>query len=302
MMMKAAEATSNLGVIVTDQERLEIMLEYVAGTLDAPQTESVRQALFRGDPAWAAALAEAEATLASFAAAIAPLGAPPAAKSALMKRVAQGQTTGRGGIASPDEFRSVRRFAQAFAAVAAIILIAVLANVWMNKRIDTIQVALAKEVHDRDAQIFMLKTIMGNMEKHSTDQETRLVALQKDLDRDSRVLAALHSSNLKLVTLGSDKTKAVGHILIDDEKATWHLFASALAPLPADKTYELWFITPDQKKIPGGTFNVDAGGNATFIVTLPKDIGPVALAAVTDEVAGGVQVPAGSIQLVGKVQ
>jgi len=289
---------------LTDQERLELMLEYAAGTLDAPQTESVRQALLRGDPAWAAALAEAEATLAAYAGAIQSVAPPVSAKSDLMQRIAREQATGRivGASASADGFGSMTRFAQGFAAIAAIILVAVLVNFWTNKKIDAarneVQVAMDKELRDRDAKILILQTVM---DKQIKEKDQQLVAYQAAMEHDGRVLAALHSPNLKIVTLGSDKTKATGRLLVDEDKATWHLFATSLAPLPADKTYELWFITPDSQKIAGGTFNVDANGNATYTVALPKGIGPVAVAAVTDEAAGGVAVPVGSIQLVGKL-
>jgi anti-sigma-K factor RskA len=268
---------------VTDQERLELMLEYVAGTLDAPQTERVRRALTSGDPTWAASLAEAEATLAAYAAAIEPMSPPPAVKSALLQRIATTRTSERAPVT--DEYKSGRRFAQAFAAVAAIIFVAVLVNMWTIRRInsatDQVRAEYKKELSDRDANILVLKSLV---------------------ERDTRVREALLSRNLKVVDLGSDKTKAIGRLLIDVDKSKWLVFTVALPPLPADKTYELWFITPDGRKVAAGTFNVDLTGNGMISVPLPKDIGPVAVAAITDEPAGGVPAPTGSVQLVGKLQ
>ena len=49
------------------------------------------------------------------------------------------------------------------------------------------------------------------------------------------------------------------------------------------------------------TFNVDSSGSASLIVQVPTDIGPIALAAITDEPVGGVDAPTGKIQLAGKV-
>jgi anti-sigma-K factor RskA len=259
------------------------MLEYVAGTLDAPQTETVRQALLSGDPAWAASLAEAEATLTAYASALDPIAPPAQNKSLLMQRVARGQADVR--LKENTEFLFFRRLAQGFAAVAAIILVAVLVNAWTARRIE-----VAKQ------QAF------ADMKKQLLDRDMRIFVLQSQIDSNTKVLDALHSPSVKVVDLGSDKSKAVGRILMDAEHGTWHVFTTALAPLPADKTYELWFITADQKKIAGGTFNVDPGGNGMITALIPKDVGPVAIAAITDEPAGGVQVPTGSVQLVGKIQ
>lgn len=268
---------------LTDQERLELMLEYVAGTLDAPQTETVRQALLSGDPAWAASLAEAEATLAAYASALEPIAPPHGIKSNLMQRVSRGQADLR--LKENDEFLFLRRLAQGFAAIAAIILVAVLVNAWTAKRIEAAR-----------------QQVYADMKKQMLEKDLLLFSLQSQINSNTRVLEALHSPSVKVVDLGSDKSKAVGRVLVDAEHGTWHVFTTALAPLPADKTYELWFITADQKKIAGGTFSVDAGGNGMITAPIPKDIGPVAIAAITDEPAGGVEVPTGSIQLVGKLQ
>ena len=185
----------------------------------------------------------------------------------------------------PDPFRFGRRFAQAFAAGAAIIFIAVLVNMWTIRRINSateqVRAEYKKELSDRDANILVLKSLV---------------------ERDTRVREALLSRNLKVVDLGSDKTKAVGRLLIDVDKSNWLVFTVALPPLPADKTYELWFIMPDGRKVAAGTFNVDLTGNGMISVPLPKDLGPVAAVAITDEPAGGVPAPTGSVQLVGKLQ
>ncbi len=288
---------------MTDQERLEIALEYAAGTLDAPQADEVRRSRLSGNPAWAAALAEADATLAAYAASLPPIAPPAAAKTALMQRVARQQSSSRAADAAPaDNFRAFRLLAQGFAAIAAIVLIAVLVNVWTTQKIDQARKAVAadmnKELRDRDARILILQT---EMDRQTKDNNQQLVAYKAAAEHDARVLAALHSPNLKVFALGSDKTKATGRLLVDDEHQTWHIFATSLAPLPADKTYELWFITPDKQAIAGGTFNVDDKGNAVYTVNLPKGIGAVAAAAITDEEAGGVAVAKGQIRLIGNL-
>ncbi len=288
---------------MTDQERLEIALEYAAGALEAPQADEVRRSLLSGDLAWSAALAEAEATLSAYAASLPPIAPPSSAKSALMQRVARQQSTARAADAAPaDGFRTFRLFAQGFAAIAAIVLVAVLVNVWTTRKIDQVRTEVAaemtKELRDRDARILILQT---EMERQIKDKDQQLIAYKAAAEHDARVLAALHSPKLRVFSLGSDKTKATGRLLVDDEHQTWHIFATSMERLPAGKEYELWFITPDKQAIAGGTFNVDDKGNAVYTVSLPKGIGAVAAAAITDEEAGGVAVAKGQIRLIGNL-
>jgi len=262
-----------------------------------------RQAVQAGDPAWAAALAEAEATLSAYATALPPIAPPSLAKSELMQRVARQQSFGRPVISSAaDAYRTHRIIAQSFAAIAAIVLLAVLVNVWTTRKIDearkSVAAEMSKELRERDARILILQ---GEMDRQLKDKDQQLVAYKAAAEHDSRVLAALHSPSLKVFALGSDKSKATGRLLVDQEHQTWHVFATSLAPLPAGKEYELWFITPEKQAIAGGTFNVDASGNAVYTVSLPKGIGPVATAAITDEDAGGVAVAKGQIRLIGNL-
>ncbi len=75
-----------------------------------------------------------------------------------------------------------------------------------------------------------------------------------------------------------------------------------MKPPPPGREFELWFITPEQKKVPAGTFGVDVDGKAELVVQMPADLGLVALAAITDEPLGGSPQPTGAIQLAGKVE
>ncbi len=94
---------------------------------------------------------------------------------------------------------------------------------------------------------------------------------------------------------------ASGRLFSDASNRTWHVFMTHMKPSASGRTYELWFITADQKKVPAGTFDVGSDGGAFLDVAVPKDLGTVALAAVTEEPAGGVPQPTGAIQLVGKL-
>jgi anti-sigma-K factor RskA len=133
--------------------------------------------------------------------------------------------------------------------------------------------------------------------------EKRASDFQQQVEAASRTIEALQSHKLRIVTLAGGETqpKAWGTILWDEEHHQWHLFASGLAPPGKDKSYELWFITKDQQKIAAGTFDVDEHGRGSLVVSLPPDLGALALAAITDEPKGGLPQPTGSIQMVGEL-
>jgi anti-sigma-K factor RskA len=98
------------------------------------------------------------------------------------------------------------------------------------------------------------------------------------------------------------QSQARGRIFWDADHGYWHLYVFDLAPPPPGKQYELWFIGNDGRKTGMGVFNVDGKGDANLTAKVPSDVGPLAAAAITDEVAGGVLQPAGTVQLVGKLQ
>src|SRR5205823_11100480 len=61
--------------------------------------------------------------------------------------------------------------------------------------------------------------------------------------------------------LGSDAAPdARGWMYSDPNDANALLVAYKLPPLPADRAYQLWLVTPSQQRFSGGTFNVDAEG------------------------------------------
>ena len=94
---------------------------------------------------------------------------------------------------------------------------------------------------------------------------------------------------------------AAARIFWDESDASWHVFFTHMKTSAPGRTYQLWFITPDQKKVSAGTFDVGDRGDASIAVKIPPELGAIALAAVTEEPDGGVPQPTGPIQLVGKL-
>lgn len=145
------------------------------------------------------------------------------------------------------------------------------------------------------------ETLQRQAETRQRESET----LQREMETLKREAATaralLDTQNLTLVSLPpKEPGQAHGRILFDVANRTWHVRVFDLKPLPPGKTYELWFITPDQKKIPAGTFDVDPDGNGSIMVSVPDNV-QVALTAITDEPVGGSPQPTGTVQLAGQI-
>lgn len=249
---------------MTCHERHDLILLYAADALEPAEREMLRQHLSGGCIECASRLAEAEATLAHVPMALDQVAPPPMAKTMLMRR-----------IATPSRRESARPkwLSYTVAAGLGIVIGAVgwqiLRDAPRQARIRQLETALA----NRDAQL-------GDLVKVIRANEVSLVGL----------------------TRADPQPRASGRILWDKDTNHWHVWVFDMQPPPPGREYELWFITPDQRKIAGGTFKVDASGNGTLTWPVPPNIGPIALAAITDEPLGGVQNPTGAIHLSGKVE
>jgi anti-sigma-K factor RskA len=133
--------------------------------------------------------------------------------------------------------------------------------------------------------------------------DERLARVESDL----KALAAANAAQVaRLATatpyeLGAGKQSPQAKLFWNKAEGTWTLVAFGVKPLPAGKTYELWIINDKGEKIAAGTFDPDKEGRAIHEVKLPANAGNIVMAAVTDEVAGGVATPAGAIQFAGKL-
>lgn len=94
--------------------------------------------------------------------------------------------------------------------------------------------------------------------------------------------------------LGSEAApQAVAQLFFQPGETRAGLVVSGLPPLPDDRAYQLWFVHPDETRYDGGVFNVDAGGQAIVVIDAPADYAPGWRCGVTEEPAGGSDVPTG---------
>ncbi len=141
------------------------------------------------------------------------------------------------------------------------------------------------------------------LQKELATLQAQVATLRDEASRNEELLTILRSSQVQTFVLRPAENGRPGfaRILWDQQSRRWHLSTEGL-PVPAQgRTYELWFITEDQRKVAAGTFDVDASGQGTLLISLPPGLNDISLAAVTDEPRGGVAQPTGSIHLAGKL-
>jgi len=110
--------------------------------------------------------------------------------------------------------------------------------------------------------------------------------------RDS-LLAGIVGRDVTMMTLTSQAAKdPYARMFWDRARRSWTMIAHNMPALGANRTYQLWLITP-KAKISAGTFTVRNGDGivrATYDLTEPLNA-----IAVTEEPAGGVPQPTGSV-------
>jgi anti-sigma-K factor RskA len=112
-----------------------------------------------------------------------------------------------------------------------------------------------------------------------------------------QVLAAPGVQSVVLAGLGPSPG-AKGRTYVNPSTRDALFYAFDLPSLPADKTYELWFIAAG-KPVAAGTFDVDPRGTGTVRVERVTDASQIQAWAVTIERRGGVPQPTGAMVLKG---
>lgn len=275
----------------------DLILFHAGGAADSDESRAVVAHLSSGCPRCAGRLAEAAAALASLALAIEPVTPSPGVRHRLMARVAatprasSDAATPRGAhlraVPPPSTERALSpvRPAEAPRWIAVALAAGIAAAVGGL----AVYAPMQRERRELRAEL--------------TRQDIRVQSLEEEVHSATSTLRLLRNPAIQVVSLGGadPQREAAGRIFWDRKNGEWTFYAANMKPAAPGKTYELWFITADQKKIRAGIFDVDAQGEGSLTTRIPEGIGEIALAAVTDEPAGGVDQPTGSIQLVGKI-
>jgi hypothetical protein len=128
----------------------------------------------------------------------------------------------------------------------------------------------------------------------------RLANAEKNLARRDLAARVLESEDVRVLSLGGKdpQPSARARVFWSERAKRGVVVAANLAPLPADRQYELWVFS-EGKPVAAGVFDADPRGRALFE---SADLSAIAAAqnfAVTVEPRGGVPQPTGPIILVG---
>jgi anti-sigma-K factor RskA len=115
----------------------------------------------------------------------------------------------------------------------------------------------------------------------------------RDVERAHELLAMFNAPDAVHATLvaAKEKPQPQGKAMYLPRQGALLFMASNLAPLPAQKTYQLWLVPMQGAPIPAGTFRPDLKGSAMVMdPPIPKGM-TAKMFAVTVEAAGGSQTP-----------
>ncbi|MFN8440435.1 MAG: anti-sigma factor [Caldilineaceae bacterium] len=161
------------------------------------------------------------------------------------------------------------------------------AQTTLQQREDTLT-ALQTEVQSNGDQVASLQEQVQTTQRDLAEVQNSNDTLKQrvtDLGNENRDLL-LANRLLTLASTGS--TTAGGTFLVTNGKA--YLTVRGLSPLPADKTYQLWYIPEGQSPQPADLFKVDQD-TTTLVLSIPQTVTDFANIGVSIEPAQGSQAP-----------
>lgn len=115
-----------------------------------------------------------------------------------------------------------------------------------------------------------------------------------------RLVAGLMDPGVRVIDLASiERRPGRARMFWNPRLDAWTFIAYELPAPAAGRAYQLWLITPGDRKISAGVFTPSREGNAVATATYALAADSLAAVAVTEEPAGGVAAPTGEIVLLG---
>lgn len=266
----------------------ELLPAYALGALDGEDLLALEEHLAAGCAECRRLLDLWQGDLEEIAATVPPVQ-PSAETRARVLRIAGGDPANRSVQAAPPrQLPAARpqggRSPWPWLAMAAALVIAI-ASLWRQAGLSN-QLTLVVAQRDRIAR-----------EASALDQQLGLARAETQRMAEAlSVIAAPGARAVQLAGLGP-APRATGRTFVNQDKAVFYAFD--LPPLPAGKTYQLWWIDAGAAPVPAGTFAPDPSGRATVRVENVRPAGQQPVWAVTVEPAGGVPQPTGEMVLKG---
>ena len=257
----------------------ELLPAYALGALEGEELRELEEHLAGGCEECDRQLALWQGDLEELAAAVPPVEPSEITRARVLRLAGAGAAT----PATPAPRRtSSWRMAAAASALLALALWGLLGQVRMEREVQRLE-------SDRERlrrQVEVLSRQVGSM-------RTEVLQAKQDL----QVLAGPGVQAVTLAGLGPTPD-AKGRTYVNPSTHDALFYAFDLPALPADKTYQLWFIA-DGKPVPAGVFAVDPRGTASLRVQRVADVGRIQAWAVTVEPSGGLPQPSGAMVLKG---
>jgi anti-sigma-K factor RskA len=148
---------------------------------------------------------------------------------------------------------------------------------------------------------FYLVRVNTELERQKAELNDRIAQLEIRLVQQQNSIAMLTSAGVRVVDLAGQgpNAQASARIFWDQQRRRWLFYVHGLPAVPADKSYQLWFVPAAGNPLSASVFNTDANGSAVIEITVPDAITSLKAAAVTTEPAGGLPQPSGAFALLG---
>lgn len=139
------------------------------------------------------------------------------------------------------------------------------------------------------------------LRRMTSELNSRIVQLEVQLANERNRMAMLTSTGVRVVDLVGQGTnmQASGRLFWDQQQKRWYVYIRDLPPVPADRSYQLWFVPKSGAPVSAEVFNTASNGSAQIEIPIPPGIGDLGAAAVTTEPAGGLPKPSGPFSLLG---
>ncbi len=255
------------------EELLALIPAYALGALDGDDLRELEEHLEGGCETCERELLESTRQVEALAETV-----EPQAPSELLKARLDRELDRREGV----EVRSSSK--RGWQVAAALLLAVVSWSLWERAKLQRANMQLES---DRASALSQLASVQEQLD------ETR-VALTR-LARAGRIVAAPDTRAVLLASLEAG-ANARAQTYVDPATRSAVFYASNLAPLEKDRTYQLWFIA-DGTPVSAGVFLAETNGTATVLVDDTAAIDDIQLWAVTIEPAGGVPQPTGPMVL-----
>ncbi len=278
---------------MTHEEIKDDLSLLALGTLDPDDQRVVEEHLRSGCP-------ECERELAAWREVVGlmplELGdtAAPNLKPALLERV-------RPQRARAKVFRLPRWTVVPLAAAAALLIaVGVARHARLQSELDAQRQLVAQIRAELDGAQGDLKRVSQAL----AEKEHDVASLRSALAAAEESLAIVQAPGLRMVKLKEtpEQRPAEGHMLFNPDGGRALFYGFDLPPVPAGKTYELWWITEKEGPINAGLFNPNERGVGRVDTPVPTSAGAIQAAAVTIEPAGGTAKPTGPMVLLGTLK